>query len=56
MLQSPDSSQNILENQERYIYSMEQVLEWIVNFVKEFGYIGIFIMTFLESTFVPIPS
>jgi len=30
--------------------------EWLVHFVHSFGYTGIFIMTFLESTFVPIPS
>ena len=35
---------------------IESVIEWIVEFVHGFGYIGIFIMTFLESTFMPIPS
>ncbi|NBX03276.1 MAG: DedA family protein [Alphaproteobacteria bacterium] len=30
--------------------------EWLVHFVHTLGYPGIFIMTFLESTFVPIPS
>lgn len=29
---------------------------WLVEFVHHFGYLGIFIMTFLESTFAPIPS
>lgn len=29
---------------------------WLVDFVHAFGYWGIFIMTFLESTFAPIPS
>lgn len=31
-------------------------VEWLVEFVHDFGYAGIFIMTFLESTFVPVPS
>lgn len=35
---------------------LEHILELIVTFVREFGYIGLFIMTFLESTFTPIPS
>lgn len=35
---------------------MEQLIHWIVNFVDATGYVGIFIMTFLESTFLPIPS
>ncbi len=35
---------------------MEHIIEWIVNFVRDFGYLGVFVMTFLESTFVPIPS
>lgn len=34
----------------------EQILEAIVTFVHEFGYFGLFVMTFLESTFTPIPS
>lgn len=28
----------------------------VVSFVEMFGYFGIFIMTFIESTFVPIPA
>ena len=28
----------------------------IVDFVHTFGYLGIFFMTFIESTFIPIPS
>jgi len=28
----------------------------LVDLVKEFGYFGIFLMTFVESTFIPIPS
>lgn len=35
---------------------MESIAEWLVDFVHGFGYFGIFIMTFLESTFVPIPA
>ena len=34
----------------------EQILDWIVTFVHEFGYFGLFIMTFLESTFTPLPG
>lgn len=35
---------------------VETVSQWLVDFVDMFGYGGIFVMTFLESTFVPIPS
>jgi membrane protein DedA with SNARE-associated domain len=35
---------------------IEQAIEWLVDFVHHFGYAGIFIMTALESTFVPVPS
>jgi len=35
---------------------MEQIAQFLVDFVHMFGYVGIFIMTFLESTFMPIPS
>lgn len=35
---------------------MEAIAQWLVDFVHQFGYWGIFIMAFLESTFVPIPS
>lgn len=35
---------------------MEEIAKWLVDFVHSFGYLGILIMTFLESTFVPIPS
>ena len=35
---------------------MVYLAQWLVDFVHEFGYIGIFVMAFLESTFVPIPS
>ena len=29
---------------------------WLVDFVHQLGYVGIFLMTFVESTFVPIPA
>ena len=35
---------------------LQNVADWLVNFVHELGYIGIFIMTFVESTFVPLPA
>lgn len=35
---------------------IEQAIQWLVDFVHHFGYLGIFIMTALESTFVPVPS
>lgn len=35
---------------------ISDVIEWLVHFVHEFGYVGIFIMTFLEGSFLPIPS
>ncbi len=35
---------------------IEAFVHWLVDFVHGFGYFGIFIMTFLESTFVPIPA
>lgn len=35
---------------------LQQTLLWLVDFVHTLGYPGIFIMTFLESTFMPIPS
>lgn len=34
----------------------EAVVNWLVHVVETLGVLGIFIMTFLESTFVPIPS
>lgn len=35
---------------------IQQAIDWLVAFVHHFGYWGIFIMTALESTFVPVPS
>ncbi len=34
----------------------DHVVEWLVHIVETFGVWGIFVMTFLESTFLPIPS
>lgn len=33
-----------------------EAAHWLVDFVHGLGYAGLFIATFLESTFVPIPS
>jgi membrane protein DedA with SNARE-associated domain len=38
------------------VEKLEEIARWLVDFVHHFGYAGIFIMTFLESTFAPIPS
>ncbi len=35
---------------------MHEIVTLIVNIAHEFGYFGIFIMMFLESTFFPFPS
>lgn len=35
---------------------LHQAVEWLVEFVQSLGYLGIFIMTFVESTFVPLPA
>lgn len=35
---------------------MEVLVQWLVDIVRLFGYPGLFVMAFLESTFVPIPS
>ncbi len=35
---------------------MEQALAWLVEVVHQLGYIGVFLMTLVESTFVPLPS
>ncbi len=34
----------------------EAVAQWLVVTVEQLGVLGIFIMTFVESTFVPLPS
>jgi membrane protein DedA with SNARE-associated domain len=38
------------------LQAFKGVMSWLVELVHDFGYFGIFIMTMLESTFVPIPS
>lgn len=35
---------------------LHHFVQWLVDFVHHLGYVGIFIMTFIESTFVPIPA
>lgn len=35
---------------------LHDLLNWLVEFVHDLGYFGIFFMTFIESTFVPIPA
>lgn len=35
---------------------MASVIDWIVQTVGSFGYFGIFVMMFLESSFFPFPS
>lgn len=35
---------------------MEEIILWIVAWVKSMGYVGIFVMTMIESTFVPVPA
>jgi len=35
---------------------MHEIVNTVVELVSEFGYLGIFIMMFLESTFFPFPS
>ncbi|WP_020559124.1 DedA family protein [Thiofilum flexile] len=35
---------------------LHEIINWIVNTVHEWGYLGIFIMMVLESSFFPFPS
>lgn len=37
-------------------FSLNGILQFFLWFVEEAGYFGIFLMTLIESTFVPIPS
>ncbi|MGZ8286947.1 MAG: DedA family protein, partial [Allosphingosinicella sp.] len=30
--------------------------DWVIRFVEETGYVGIFLLMFLETVFPPIPS
>lgn len=41
---------------EAFAQWFDAVVQWLVAFVEHLGVLGIFIMTFLESTFMPIPS
>ncbi len=34
----------------------ETVIQWVVHIVEAMGYFGVFLMSALESTFLPIPS
>lgn len=36
--------------------TLHHAIAWLVDFVHHLGYAGIFLMTFIESTFVPIPA
>jgi len=46
-----DAAQHVIEHD-----LLTAVSHWLVDFVHHLGYAGVFIMTFLESTFVPIPA
>lgn len=46
-----DSAQHVIEHG-----LLQSISHWLVDFVHHLGYTGVFIMTFLESTFVPIPA
>lgn len=35
---------------------LETAVQWLVHFIETLGYPGVFIMSALESTFLPIPS
>lgn len=35
---------------------IESAIQWLVHFIETLGYPGVFIMSALESTFLPIPS
>ena len=35
---------------------LHEIVNMVVELVSQFGYLGIFIMMFLESTFFPFPS
>ena len=38
-----------------FAHMFEALVQWLVALVEQLGVLGIFIMTFVESTFVPIP-
>jgi len=35
---------------------IENIINWILNFIDQFGYSGIFLLSVLESAAIPIPS
>lgn len=37
-------------------FSLEGIIRFFLWFVEEAGYFGIFLMTLIESTFIPVPS
>lgn len=37
-------------------FSLEGIIKFFLWFVEEAGYVGIFLMTLIESTFIPVPS
>jgi membrane protein DedA with SNARE-associated domain len=39
-----------------YDWTMEEIILWLVDKISQFGYTGILILMFLESTFFPVPS
>ena len=41
---------------DNFVTTLHEFAQWLTDFVHHLGYIGIFIMTFVESTFVPIPA
>jgi len=47
---------DIVTEKGHWVEQLEAIAIWLVDFVHHFGYGGIFIMTFLENTFAPIPS
>lgn len=41
---------------EFFVETLHTFVNWLVEMVHHLGYLGIFLMTFVESTFVPIPA
>lgn len=39
-----------------YDQGMEEIIQWLVQTIGHFGYTGILVLMFLESTFFPVPS
>lgn len=40
----------------REVHMIESFITWLVDWVHSMGYLGLFVMTLIESTFVPIPA